>query len=193
MIRIATEADVPAILAIYAPYILRDTCTFEYDVPELAEFAQRFRTITAQFPFLVLVEDGELLGYAYAGTPFSRTAFSWCAESSVYLRTDAHGRGYGKRLICALEQLLTIQGYRVLYARITAENRASVALHQRLGYSQIGYFPACGFKFGRWLDLLWLEKRLAPSGFPSNRPISWNTLRQDTQKFSDILDTLSLS
>ena len=89
MIRIATEADVPAILDIYAPYILSSTATFEYDVPTREAFLQRFRTITARFPWLVWEEGGEILGYAYASAPYERAAFAWCAEPSVYLRPEA--------------------------------------------------------------------------------------------------------
>ena len=79
MVRNATEADVAAILAIYAPYVLHTTATFEYDVPTQEEFMQRFRDITRQFPWLVWEEDGAILGYAYASAPYTRAAYRWCA------------------------------------------------------------------------------------------------------------------
>ena len=193
MIRIAENHDVPAILTIYGPYILTGTATFEYDVPTETEFLQRFETITARFPWLVWEENGEILGYAYASPPYSRAAYQWCAEPSVYLRPDARGRGIGNALYSALEAILKIQGYQVLYALITGENDGSLRFHERCGYEFRVRFPNCGFKFGRWLDLVWMEKRLKPVEIPSNPPISWSELRNNAQKFSDILDILSLS
>ena len=192
MLRIACETDVPAILAVYAPYILSSTATFEYDVPTEAEFLQRFRDITAQYPWLVWEEEGRILGYAYASAPYSRAAFQWCAEPTVYLVPEAKGKGIARKLYMALEKLLKIQGYQVLYALITAENVPSIRFHQKCGYSLRGDFPDCGFKFGRWLGLFWLEKRLNSVESPSNPPFPWSLIRQDAQRFSNILDILSL-
>ena len=92
----------------------------------------------------------------------------------------------------ALEKLLKIQGYQVLYALITAENVPSIRFHQKCGYSLRGDFPDCGFKFGRWLGLFWLEKRLDSVESPSNPPLPWSLVGQDAQRFSNILDILSL-
>ena len=119
MIRIAEERDIPAILEIYGPYVLNTTITFEYDVPTREEFTRRFRDITRQFPWLVYEEDGEILGYAYASAPYARAAYAWCAEPSVYLKPEARGRGIGRKLYAALEQILDCQGYQVLYALVT--------------------------------------------------------------------------
>ena len=127
MLRIAEERDIPAMLDIYAPYILTTTYTFEYDVPCLRTFTQRFCDITAQFPWLVWEEKGEILGYAYASPPYTRAAYRWCAEVSAYIRPEAHGRGIGRQLYDALEQLLWRQGYQVIYALISTENTGSVA------------------------------------------------------------------
>lgn len=193
MIRIATEADVPAILAIYAPYILHTTVTFEYDIPSEEAFLVRFRQITEQFPWLVWEEKGEILGYAYASAPYTRDAFSWCAEPSVYLRPEAKGRGIGAKLYAALEKILEKQGYQVLYALITEENRASISFHEKCGYRHSVTFPDCGFKHGRWLGLVWMEKRLKFVDIPSEKPTSWSGIIQDNQKICDILDNLSLS
>jgi len=193
MIRIATEADVPEILDIYAPYIENTTITFEYDVPCRKEFMQRFYSITAQFPWLVWEEDGKILGYAYAAPPYARAAYSWCAEPSVYLRPEARGRGIGARLYAALEELLKMQGYQVLYALITQENAASLRFHERLGYRIKVLFPDCGFKFGRWLGVYWLEKRLISVEIPNSFPTPFPELRQYNQRISDILYSLSLS
>ena len=193
MIRLATEADLPAILEIYAPYVLHTTVTFEYNVPTLSEFTARFQKITAQFPWLVWEEQGEILGYAYAAPPYARAAYSWCAEPSVYLRPEARGRGIGGKLYAALEEILRLQGYQVLYALITEENTASLHFHEKHGYRISVLFPQCGFKFGRWLGLYWLEKRLNSVEIPKSFPTPFSQLRQDEQRFSDILYSLSLS
>lgn len=130
MIRIAVEADVPEILDIYAPYVESTTVTFEYHVPSREAFLERFRRITSQFPWLVWEENGRILGYAYGSAPFERDAYRWCAEDSVYLRPEAQGRGIGTKLCTALEKVLFYQGYRRIYALITAENQKSVTFHK---------------------------------------------------------------
>ena len=193
MIRPAVEADLPAILAIYGPYILTSTATFEYEVPTLPAFTERFRGITAQFPWLVWEEDGKVLGYAYASAPYSRPAYAWCAEPSVYLSPQARGRGIGAALYDTLEAILLKQGYQVLYALITQENTASLHFHEKEGYRQMVLFPDCGFKFGRWIGLYWMEKRLDSVESPSAKPVPWREVMQNAEIFPDILDTLSLS
>ena len=193
MLRIAHEADVPAILDIYAPYILRSTATFEYAVPTEEDFLRRFRAITAQFPWLVWEENGDILGYAYASPPYTRAAYAWCAEPTVYLKPEARGKGIAAALYDALEKILNLQGYHVLYALITAENTPSVRFHEKRGYVLRGDFPDCGFKFGRWVGLYWMEKRLKSAEIPNKSPTPWPELSQDVQKISNILDNLSLS
>ena len=114
-VRIAKVEDIPAILAIYAPYVLNSTATFEYEVPTLEEFTQRFRDITAQFPWLVWEEKGQILGYAYASPPYSRAAYQWCAEPSVYLHPEARGKGIGRALYAALEAILKMGTSQLLH------------------------------------------------------------------------------
>jgi len=193
MIRIATEADVPQMLAIYAPYILNTTYTFEYDVPTESEFLQRFRALTVQFPWLVWEEGGKILGYAYGSAPFERAAYRWCAEDSIYLLPEAQGMGIGTRLCSALEKILFYQGYQRIYALITAENKLSIAFHSKLGYRLRGELPDAGIKFGRRVGVVWMDKAADFVDIPSSFPSSWNSLMQDGQTFSDILDILSLS
>ena len=113
-IRQATVQDIPRILEIYGPYVETTAYSFEYTVPTEEEFSRRLQSYTAQFPWLVWEEDGHLLGYAYASAPFSRAAYRWCAEVSAYIRPEAHGRGIGRQLYDALEQLLWRQGYQHL-------------------------------------------------------------------------------
>ena len=193
MIRIAREADVPEILAIYAPYVLNTTYTFEYEVPTEEEFLARFRSLTAQFPWLVWEEEGKILGYAYGSAPFERAAYRWCAEDSLYLHPDARRKGIGTKLLAALEDILKLQGYRTVYAIITSENLVSLDFHRKMGYNLLSEFPDCGYKFGRWLGVTWLDKVLKTVECPIDFPASWQMLMQDDKKFSDILDILSLS
>ena len=192
MIRVATEADVPQMLAIYAPYIENTTITFEYHVPTREAFLERFRIITAQFPWLVW-EEGRILGYAYGSAPFERDAYRWCAEDSVYLLPEAQGRGIGAKLCLALEKVLEFQGYQRIYALITAENTNSITFHNRLGYTLRAELPDAGLKFGRRIGVVWMDKTGDFVDIPSDFPRSWQSIMQDGQTFSDILDILSLS
>ena len=193
MIRIALESDVPAMLAIYAPFVRDTTVSFEYDVPTEEEFLRRFRQITLQFPWLVWEEDGKILGYAYGSPPYSRAAYSWCAEPSIYLAKEAQRKGIGRKLYAALETILEEQGYQVLYALITAENTASIAFHEKMGYETKVEFSNCGYKFSQWLGLIWMEKRIKSPESPEGLPTPWKAIVQDVKRISNILDNLSIS
>ncbi len=193
MIRIATEADVPEILDIYAPYILNTAYTFEYTVPSYAEFLARFRGITQQFPWLVWEENGTLLGYVYGSAPFERAAYAWCAELSIYLRPEAQGRGIGRQLYAAAEEILKLQGYRLVYVLITSENQGSIRFHERLGYTFRVDFPFCGYKFGRWLGVIWMEKTLNFVENPIKPPGSWLSIVENDRILINILAKMTLS
>lgn len=192
MLRIATVRDVPEILEIYTPYVENTTVSFEYVPPTPEEFTRRFQTITAQFPWLVWEEDGKLLGYAYASAPFSRAAYQWCAEPTVYLRPEARGRGIAARLYAVLEEILARQGYQVLYALVCAENAPSLRFHEKQGYRIAAEFPGIGYKMGHWLSLYWLEKRLEMVKTPSNPPCKWSCIVHNAETWDDILDKLSI-
>ena len=193
MIRLATENDLPEILEIYGPYVLTTTASFEYAVPTPEEFTARFRSITEQFPWIVWEEDGQILGYAYASAPFHRAAYRWCAESSIYLRPDAHRRGIGKKLQLTLEEILKLQGYAVVYAVITSENESSLAFHRALGYAFTAEMPGCGYKFGRNLGITWLEKRLFSEIIPGDFPVVCRDIVKNNNFFVHILAKIPLS
>ena len=193
MLRIAEESDVPAILDIYGPYIVTSTATFEYTVPSREEFLERFHSITARFPWLVYEDAGVILGYAYASAPFSRAAYQWCAEPTVYLRPEARGRGIARSLYAVLEEILIRQGYQVLYALVCEENKASMRFHEKQDYHIAARFPGIGFKMGRWLSLIWFEKRLEMVKTPSIAPCSWSEIVHNAESLNDILDSLSIS
>ncbi len=171
-IRFATEKDISQMLEIYRPYVETTTVSFEYTCPTMEEFTERFCKYTHQFPWLVWEENGEILGYAYACAPFTRMAYSWVAEASVYLRQDAHRKGIGSKLYTALEAILTRQGYLTLYTLVTSENETSLAFHQAVGYEIRAVFPRQGFKMGKALGVTWLEKTLQRVDYPRQLPLS---------------------
>lgn len=171
-IRQATVQDVPRILEIYGPYVENTAISFEYTVPTLGEFTERFLGITAQFPWLVWEENGSILGYAYGSRPFERAAYQWCAEVSIYLCPEACGKGIGKKMYAVLEKLLQCQGYRKVYAIITTANEGSVAFHRSAGYRHTATMPNCGYKFGKWYGTHWMEKDLNVWDTPPREPIS---------------------
>lgn len=192
MIRLATPGDIPAMRSIYAPYVLSTGYSFEYSVPTEEEFARRLESYTRQMPWLVWEEDGKVLGYAYGSLPFTREAYAWCGEVSIYLAPEIHGRGIGKQMYAVLEEILWRQGYRVIYSLITTENTPSLAFHEAMGYRVTATFPDCGFKFGRWLGIVWMEKRSKVVELPTSPPVSWKEIVKDNQILTDILANLSL-
>lgn len=166
-IRMAAETDAEALLEIYGPYVRNTAISFEYEVPTVEEFARRIRETLRRYPYLVAVEDGRITGFAYGSTFKPRPAYDRAVEMSVYLRQDCRGRGVGKRLYLALEELLRRQNVLNLNACIayTAEKDAhldnvSAAFHTRMGYTKAAHFTKCGYKFGTWYDIIWMEKLL---------------------------------
>ena len=170
-VRMAKLQDVPRILEIYGPYVEHTAVSFEYTVPTLEAFTQRFLKITARFPWLVWEEDGEILGYAYGTLPWERAAYQWDASASIYLCPQARGRGIGRKLYAELERLLQRQGYRKVYAVITTDNEASARFHQAVGYRHTATFPNCGYKFGKWYGTVWMEKDLNTWDTPPREPV----------------------
>ncbi len=158
--RLATAADVPAMLEIYRPYVESSTATFEYVTPTEAEFAARFAAVAAVYPWYVAEQAGRVVGYAYASRAFERAAYQWDADVSIYLAPQAQGAGAGRALYALLEAALRRMGCSTLYALITGENTGSVAFHRAMGYVHRATLPQSGFKDGRWLDVYWYEKSL---------------------------------
>ena len=167
IIRKATVKDAEALLKIYAPYVLETAITFEYDVPTLAEFEERIRKISEKYPYMIAEKDGEILGYAYASTFKDRAAYDWCVETSVYLDMSVRGAGIGRKLYESLEEELKKQGILnanacITYAEVEDEYviNGSMHFHEKMGYTLVGRFHQCGYKFGRWYDMIWMEKML---------------------------------
>jgi len=169
LLRDATEADIPAITAIYAVEVTDFVNTYEYDVPDAAEMAQRRRNLLAAgYPYLVAELDGRVVGYAYAGSYRARIAYRWTVENSVYVAAEAQGKGVGAALMQRLIDECEARGYRQMVAVIgEPANVASIRLHERFGFELVGVFKGLGRKHGRWLDTVQMQRAIgAGSGQP---------------------------
>lgn len=161
-IRPSTDQDTAAITAIYGHHVLRGTGTFETIPPTEPEMAARRADILAKgLPYLVAEEGGKVLGFAYCQWFKPRPAYRFSAEDSIYLHPDAAGKGLGRMLLAELAARAEAAGIRKLIAVIgDSGNAASVGVHRSLGFSPVGVFKSCGWKFGRWLDIVLMEKAL---------------------------------
>lgn len=166
-IRTAVLQDAEALLEIYAPYVKNTAITFEYDVPTVEEFAGRMSNVLRRYPYLVGEVDGEPAGYAYAGPFKERAAYDWAVETTVYVKEDMKKHGIGRALYEALEKTLAAQGILNLNACIAFPEKEdeylatdSVKFHKKMGFSEVGRFHKCGCKFGRWYDMVWMEKHI---------------------------------
>ena len=173
-IRTARESDAEALLKIYAPYVTGTAITFEYDVPSVEEFRSRINRTREKYPYLVAEMDGVPVGYAYAGVFKGRAAYDWAVETSIYVSQDRKRCGIGRQLYQELEKRLKEQNILNLYACV-AYTRAedeyltndSVAFHQKSGYTLVGEFHRCGYKFNRWYDMVWMEKFIGEHSVPA--------------------------
>jgi len=161
-IRAAGGGDIAAITAIYRPAVLTGTASFELDPPDAAEMLRRFRSIVdGGYPYLVAELEGRVAGYAYANAYRPRPAYRFTVEDSVYVAPDLQGRGVGSALLSALIGACTLEGFRLMVAVIgDASQHASIALHRRAGFAPCGTLHAIGYKFGRWLDTVLMERPL---------------------------------
>jgi len=165
-IRPATPADATAITEIYAYHVLHGTGTFEEDPPSLAEMTMRMEHVRSRgWPWLVAEADGVVVGYAYAAIFRDRSAYRYSAEDSVYVRHDAVGGGIGRALLDALMPAAAASGFRRLFAVIgDSKNHASINLHEKCGFTMSGTFDDAGHKFGRDLDVVFMQRNLMEYG-----------------------------
>lgn len=160
MLRPVTVADAAELVSIYAPYVEQTAVTYEYEVPSVEEFQGRIANTIKNYPYLAAVENGVILGYAYASAFHPRAAFRWTAEVTVYLRKEAHGRGIGRMLYEALEEKLKQQNVQTAIALIADPNPESVAFHEKMGYRVAGRLTNCAYKLGQWRGMYYMEKFL---------------------------------
>ncbi len=171
-VRPSTAADVAAVAAIYAWHVVHGTGTFELDAPAEAEMASRRQAVLAHgLPWLVVESGGELQGYAYADAFRPRPAYRFCLEDSVYLAPEAIGRGFGRLLLAELLARCQAAGARQMLAVIGASaNAASIGVHRALGFEPAGIIRSAGWKFGRWLDVVFMQRSLGLGASTAPRP-----------------------
>ncbi len=166
-IRIASPQDARELLSIYSPYVEKTAVSFEWETPSVEEFQRRIADTLQKYPYLLAVKEGEILGYAYTGPFVGRAAYAWGAETTIYLKEGHKRQGIGRALYTSLENVSRAQNILNLNACIGYPEEEdpylsldSVRFHERMGYSMVGKFHHCGYKFGNWYHMVWMEKRI---------------------------------
>ncbi len=179
LIRDAVLSDAPRLAEIYRYYVQKTAITFEYDPPAVSAFQSRMERTMERYPYLVAEVDGTVQGYAYAGAFKDRAAYDWSCELSIYLNPHARRNGLGRALYEAMEDRLSKMGMLNLYACIgvpEAEDEYltmdSVRFHRAMGFATVGTFRNCGYKFGRWYHMVWMEKVIGSHQIPT-APVRW--------------------
>lgn len=164
-IRDATIQDAERLLAIYAYYVEHTAISWEWEVPSIEEFRGRIQRTLQRYPYLVAQKDGVVVGYTYAGPFVGRRAYDWSCELTIYLDPEARGEGLGRALYEALEDRLKRMGIQNMYACIGYPDeddeyvtKNSAQFHEHMGFTLAGTFHKCGYKFGRWYNMVWMEK-----------------------------------
>jgi phosphinothricin acetyltransferase len=174
VIRDVTDADMPVIQAIYAHHVLTGLASFELQPPDLNEMIRRRDIIVgAGYPYVVAEVSGQVLGYAYASSFRPRAAYTFTVEDSVYISKDAHRQGIGRRLLRDIIDRCTALGYRQMVAVIgDSGNSPSIGLHADLGFEKVGQIKSVGYKFGRWVDSVIMQRPLGEGGgtLPKSKP-----------------------
>ena len=165
IIRQAVLDDANRILDIYSYYVENTAISFEYDTPSVAEFQTRMENIMKRYPYLVAEREGKIIGYVYAGAFIGRAAYKWSCEVTIYVDKSDRKQGLGRRLYECLENRLRDMGILNMYACIGYPEvedeyltKNSAEFHIHMGFSKVGEFHKCGYKFGRWYDMIWMEK-----------------------------------
>ena len=199
-IRTAAAEDAWELLKIYKPYVKKTAITFEYDVPTPEEFKARIENTLKKYPYLVAEKDGELLGYVYTGPFVGRAAYGWAAEVSIYLKEGSQRLGLGKRLYQAIEEISRAQNILNLNACIGSPEtedeyltRNSIQVHSHMGYRWVGEFYKCGYKFGRWYNMVWMEKIIGEHPAEPMAVIPFPELDRDVLDRAGVVNTGSLN
>lgn len=189
MIRIANENDAEKLLEIYAYYVENTAITFECEVPSVEEFKRRIRQTLSKYPYLVAEHEDRIVGYAYAGAFNERSAYDWAVETTIYIAKDARKKGFGKELYRALENALALQNIINLNACIAYPivedeylTKNSVEYHEHLGYRFVGEFHKCGYKFGRWYNMVWMEKCISNHPTPPLPVVTFEESCRESRK-----------
>ena len=170
-VRDAEMADAERILEIYDYYVKNTAISFEYDTPSVEEFKKRMERIMSRYPYLVILKDNVICGYAYADSFVGRAAYGWSCALSIYLDKNAQKSGLGRELYETLEARLCKMGILNLYSCIAYPivndeylTTNSADFHAHMGFVKAGEFHKCGYKFGRWYNMIWMEKIIGEHG-----------------------------
>ena len=172
IIRLVQETDLPAIQAIYAPFVQESHVSFEYDVPSVVQLRERVQGTLTYAPWIVCEWNQKVAGYAYAGHHRSRIAYQWSVELSVYVHEGFRRKGVAQALYISLMALLRLQGYYNAYIGIALPNAGSVAFHERFGFRPVGVYHGVGYKQGTWGDVGWWEMAIQPKKDAPSPPLS---------------------
>lgn len=183
-IRPVTPQDAERLVEIYAPYVTDTAITFEYEIPSIEEFKARIENTLRRYPYIAAVQDEIIVGYAYVGAFVGRAAYDWSVETSIYVDRNCRKSGIGGALYHALEQILREMHILNLNACIGVPevkdehlDRNSVEFHRHLGYSMVGEFHRCGYKFGTWYNMAWMEKMIGEHPAVPERVLSFDEVR----------------
>lgn len=180
----ATPDDAERVLEIYSYYVEKTAITFEWDVPDITEFRDRMRHTMEKYPYIAAVQGDKIVGYAYAGAFVGRAAYDWSAETTIYLDAGIRHQGVGKKLYFVLEDILKRMNIQNLNACIgypkeddeyLTENSAQ--FHEHLGYRLVGEFHDCGYKFGRWYDMVLMEKMIGEHPENPDPVLNYNDIK----------------
>ena len=174
-VRTASPQDAEELLEIYRYYVEHTSVTFEWDVPTVEEFRSRIENTLKKYPYIAAVQNNHIVGYAYAGPFKARAAYNWAVETSIYVHKDIKRQGAGRLLLENLEYCLkkmNILNVNACIAYPETEDefltKDSVRFHEKMGYSFVGEFHKCGYKFNRWYNMVWMEKHIGEH--VSNQP-----------------------
>ena len=173
LIRPSSDADLPAITAIYAHHVLHGTGSFETEPPSVADMmARRADVLSKGLPYLVVEQDGKIAGFAYGNWFKPRPAYRYSVEDSIYMAPDLQGKGLGRALLTELMARFEVAGIRKVMAIVgDSANTGSVGIHLALGFTQVGIVDSCGWKFGAWRDIVIMQKTLGLGNTqPPNEP-----------------------
>ena len=187
-LRFALPEDAATLLEIYRPYVERTTITFETETPSPDAFRGRILDISSRYPYLVLEQEGRILGYAYAHPFHERAAFHWTAETTVYVAWAHRGKGYGAILYRGLLGLLEAMGVETACALVTIPNEPSIGFHLATGFTLEGSLPHMGYKLGSWCGLAYLCRPLAQAQTPEFQPISAISPEQREKIFREAME-----
>lgn len=164
-LRVAKLEDAEELLDIYSYYVEKTSITFEWEVPSVEEFRTRIQNTLKKYPYIVAVQNGKIIAYAYASPFKTRAAYDWAVETSIYVHKDFRRGGTGRLILNRLEKLLAEQNILnvnacIAYPPVEDEylTRDSVRFHEKMGYRMVGEFHQCGYKFNRWYNMVWMEK-----------------------------------